>query len=255
MEKTAIIKYVKVCVDVATKSKGSIGEWEVCFVRYYISDLHFYHSKLNDAMDCRGFESGEAMNEYMIEQWNSRVRHGDEVVILGDLCLTKSAAEANEIVSRLNGRKCLIIGNHDKYLERRGFDKSAFVWTEYYHELNDNKRKVILSHYPIMCYNGQYHHDAEGAATTYMLYGHVHNTFDEFLVDSYLKEMGRYRRTLRGYEGQVPIPCHMINCFCMFSDYVPLTLDEWIVVDRERREKISAGDYEFSLSEKDGETE
>ncbi len=29
----------------------------------------------------------------------------------------------------------------------------------------------------------------------------------------------------------------MINCFCMFSDYIPLTLDEWIQVDRERREK------------------
>lgn len=27
----------------------------------------------------------------------------------------------------------------------------------------------------------------------------------------------------------------MINCFCMFSDYVPLTLDEWIEVDRKRR--------------------
>mgnify|MGYP006967377812 CR=1 FL=1 len=24
------------------------------------------------------------------------------------------------------------------------------------------------------------------------------------------------------------IPCNMINCFCMYSDYVPLTLDEWI---------------------------
>lgn len=32
------------------------------------------------------------------------------------------------------------------------------------------------------------------------------------------------------------IPCHMINCFCMFSDYQPLTLDEWIENDRRRRE-------------------
>ena len=34
------------------------------------------------------------------------------------------------------------------------------------------------------------------------------------------------------------IPCHMINCFCMFSDYEPLTLDEWIENDRCRREKL-----------------
>jgi len=27
----------------------------------------------------------------------------------------------------------------------------------------------------------------------------------------------------------------MINCFCMFSDYTPLTLDEWIKTDEKRR--------------------
>ena len=53
-------------------------------MRFYIADLHFCHSNLNQHMDRRGFESGEAMNEYMIKQWNSRVRPGDEVVILGD---------------------------------------------------------------------------------------------------------------------------------------------------------------------------
>ena len=42
----------------------------------------------------------------------------------------------------------------------------------------------------------------------------------------------------------------MINCFCMFSDYVPLTLDEWIQVDRERREKMeTAGDRCFRAEE------
>ena len=31
------------------------------------------------------------------------------------------------------------------------------------------------------------------------------------------------------------IPCNMINCFCMYSDYTPLTLDEWIACDERRR--------------------
>lgn len=35
-------------------------------MRYYIADLHFCHENLNTRMDCRGFESGEAMNEYMM---------------------------------------------------------------------------------------------------------------------------------------------------------------------------------------------
>lgn len=34
-----------------------------------------------------------------------------------------------------------------------------------------------------------------------------------------------------------PIPCNMINGFCMFSDYIPLTLDDWIRLDKERRER------------------
>ena len=29
----------------------------------------------------------------------------------------------------------------------------------------------------------------------------------------------------------------MINCFCMYSDYTPLTLEEWIECDKERRNK------------------
>jgi hypothetical protein len=30
----------------------------------------------------------------------------------------------------------------------------------------------------------------------------------------------------------------MINCFCMYSDYVPLTLDEWIALDEKRRKEM-----------------
>ena len=41
-------------------------------MRFYIADLHFNHGTLNDQMDNRGFESVEAMNEYMISRWNSR---------------------------------------------------------------------------------------------------------------------------------------------------------------------------------------
>ena len=54
-------------------------------MRYYIADCHFYHSAMNERMDKRGFKTVEEMNEYMIQQWNGRVRKNDEIVILGDL--------------------------------------------------------------------------------------------------------------------------------------------------------------------------
>ncbi len=217
-------------------------------MRYYIADLHFCHSNLNERMDRRGFESGEAMNEYMISKWNSRVRKQDEVVILGDFCLSKDINEVNTLLGRLHGKKYLIIGNHDEFLNNQAFDRQAFKWIEHYKELNDNKRKIILSHYPIMCYNGQYRRSKEGEPKAYMLYGHVHNTFDEYLVNEYTKRIAQYKRPVRDSSEMVSIPCQMINCFCMFSDYVPLTLDEWILLDKKRRAKISLSDYDYAFT-------
>lgn len=203
-------------------------------MRYYISDLHFFHESLNDRMDCRGFESGMAMNQYMISQWNKKVRRNDEVVILGDFSFGK-AEETNWVLNQLKGKLYLIEGNHDRYLADRAFRADRFEWVKPYAELHDNGRKVILSHYPIFCYNGQYRVDGEGKAKSYMLYGHVHNTVDEGLVNRFVQETRQTSRYIYGFEEPQQIPCHMINCFCMFSDYVPLTLDEWIAVDEKRR--------------------
>ena len=111
------------------------------------------------------------------------MRRRDEVVILGDFCMSKDGAAVNALLNRLMGRKCLIAGNYDRYLRNRCFDRSAFEWIENYRELNDTRRKIILSHYPIMCYNGQYRRNGEGEPKVYMLYGHVHNTFDEYIVN------------------------------------------------------------------------
>lgn len=215
-------------------------------MRYYISDLHFFHSNLNDRMDKRGFASGEAMNEHMIRQWNDRVHKNDEVVILGDLSVGK-AEETNEIIQRLKGKLYLITGNHDRFLQKKEFDASRFVWIKPYGEIHDNNRRVILSHYPVFCYNGQYLRDKKGNPRTYMLYGHVHNTYDEFLINQFIQRTRSSVRKVRGREEPVAIPCNMINCFCMFSDYVPLTLDEWIELDKKRRSLMREEDFGDAL--------
>lgn len=208
-------------------------------MRYYIADLHFHHDSLNQNMDCRGFENGEAMNEYMIQRWNSKVRPQDEVVILGDFSISANGEEVNKVLRRLQGKKYLVKGNHDRYLDSRRFDSSLFLWIEDYKEMHDNKRKVVLSHYPMLCYNGQYRRNAKGESETYMLYGHVHDTLDEKLIHSFQKQIRECKRMVLGAEEPLPIPCQMINCFCMFSDYTPLSLDEWIEADRQRRSRLS----------------
>ena len=76
----------------------------------------------------------------------------------------------------------VVCGNHDRFVNNKEMNPDRFKWIKHYAELSDNRRKVVLCHYPIMCYNGQYRRDSEGIPVAYMLYGHVHNTFDEYLV-------------------------------------------------------------------------
>ncbi len=206
-------------------------------MRFYISDLHFYHESLLTKMDKRGFADLEEMHEYMIGRWNRKVRANDDVVILGDVSMERGKL-TSAILSKLNGRLFLVKGNHDNYLNDRLFDQSRFEWIKDYAELNDNKRKIILSHYPVFCYNGQYRRNKDGEPKTYMLYGHVHNTQDEVLVNRFICQTRQMTHRNPGDDTEQFIPCQMINCFCMFSDYTPLTLEEWIEVDRERREHM-----------------
>lgn len=202
-------------------------------MRYYIADPHFFHAALNTKMDRRGFENAEQMNQYMLDKWNQKVRKNDEVIILGDLSWGK-AEETNELIEKLNGRLYLIQGNHDRFLKNNNFNVNRFVWIKQYEELQDNKRKVILCHYPIMCYNGQYRVDENGNPKVYMLYGHVHDTQDQRLLEHF-QEITRNTDTVSPDGVTRRIPSNMINCFCMYSDYTPLTLDEWIECDRKRR--------------------
>ena len=202
-------------------------------MRYYIADLHFFHADLNGHMDKRGFGSVEEMNDVMVEKWNGKVRRNDDVVIIGDLSWG-NAEQTNSLLSRLNGRLYLIKGNHDRVLDSRNMDISRFGWIKPYEELSDKKRKVVLCHYPIMCYNGQYRLDENGRPRTYMLYGHVHDTQDQRLLEQF-QEITRQTVATDAQGISRNIPCNMINCFYMYSDYKPLSLDEWIDLDMQRR--------------------
>lgn len=206
--------------------------------KLYISDLHFYHMNLNHQMDMRGFEDDIKMNEYMIGQWQDHVNDKDEVYLLGDFSVGRGKM-TNDILRQLPGKKFLLIGNHDHYLDDKEFDPSLFQWVKHYAEIKDRHRTVILSHYPIFCYNGQYKVNPDKTPKNYMLYGHVHDSFDERLVNEFIIKTRNSKRKSKYADKPENIPCNMINCFCMYSDYVPLTLDEWIELDEKRRKEIT----------------
>ena len=208
----------------------------------YIADCHFYHRRLNTEMDKRGFASVEEMNDHMIRQWNAKVMKNDTVYILGDLSLA-GGFQTSGILDCLNGKKHLIEGNHDsRYLGDKYFESHRLRSVKPYAEIRDKGRSVILSHYPVFCYKGQYRRDRQGRPLTYMLYGHVHNTQDEKLINRFIMETRNTKVMSRHSSEPESIPCQMINCFCMFSDYQPMTLDEWIEIDRKRRENMKSED-------------
>lgn len=205
-------------------------------MKLYIADPHFFGDKLNTELDKRGFSSAEEMNEYMIEKWNNKVRGGDIIIVLGDFFHTNEPKKVNSVLHKLKGKICLIEGNHDCiWMNKPGVDMDRFEWIKPYAEIDDHKSTVILSHYPTFCYNHQYQLKSDGSSQTYMLYGHVHNSHDERLVNTF-QEITRQTSITNNRTGKErSIPCNMINCFCMFSDYTPLPLKEWIKLDEKRR--------------------
>lgn len=52
----------------------------------------------------RPFETVEEMDEEYIKRWNTKVKKGDEIYILGDLSFYKGEG-TNKILKRLNGMK------------------------------------------------------------------------------------------------------------------------------------------------------
>lgn len=132
---------------------------------YFTSDLHFYHEKII-TMTGRPFSGAEEMNKALVENWNRRVEVSDEVYILGDVTM-KGAALAMAALGQLKGRKYLIRGNHDKFVDQPDFDRSLFQWVKDYHVLDCRGQRFVLFHYPIeewdQFFRGAYH-----------LHGHRH---------------------------------------------------------------------------------
>lgn len=66
-----------------------------------------------------------------------------------------------------------------------------------------------------------------------------HNTQDEKLINRFIQETRNTKVVSKYDQEPTSVPCQMINCFCMFSDYAPLTLDEWIACDERRRAEMN----------------
>lgn len=182
----------------------------------FISDLHFSHANCL-AFDNRPFKTIEEHDAEIIKRWNDTVDIDDDVYILGDISWANPTKTA-ELISRLNGNKHLIIGNHDRKLLKSKTVRGLFVEIADYKEIQlQGGKGIILSHYPIPCFNHHYY-------GWYHLYGHVHISFEWNMMQRVKYEM----------EALYDKECNMYNVGCMVSymNYTPRTLEEIIEGER-----------------------
>lgn len=127
---------------------------------FFIADTHFSEENII-RYENRPFASAETMNEALIANWNSCVGESDEVYVLGDFGAT---GQEKDILSKLNGIKYLVKGNHDtqtnEYYRNAGF-----------REVYDCP--IIIAGFWILSHEPLYVNENMPYAN---LFGHVHNS-------------------------------------------------------------------------------
>ena len=130
---------------------------------FLTSDTHFGHTGVcrftrNDGVTkLRPWTDPDEMDEEMVKRWNDTVRPNDKIYHLGDVVINRKSLK---IMSRLNGDKVLIRGNHDIFRD----DEYRLYFRELraYHVMNG----MILSHIPL-------HPESLGRFGT-NVHGHLH---------------------------------------------------------------------------------
>ena len=163
----------------------------------FIADLHLGH--VNMAVK-RGFASVEEHDAHIIAQWNSVVAKRDVTYILGDVTMEKKAPYA--LLDRLNGRKHVVMGNHDRRQDVAALLEhvdSVAGMVQY--------KGLILTHCPIHPMELDYRFPKN-------IHGHIHD--NQVMIEQF--EYGYKTNT---------IPDQRFICVsCERVDYVPRTLEE-----------------------------
>ena len=116
------------------------------------SDLHFGHRNIMNfcpVSRARYNNDLDYMNEQMVIEWNERVSPEDLVYILGDVAFMPGD-KAAQYMRRLNGRKILVEGNHDRKTLNDKHFRESFEEVHKYLWINYDGHKIIMSHYPFL---------------------------------------------------------------------------------------------------------
>ena len=112
---------------------------------WFWSDQHFGHDNVIGFCN-RPFKDKEEMKEALIANHNKLVKPEDLVIYVGDTFFYHSPEEMKEVLSRLNGRKILVRGNHDQ--KARQMMNVGFEICVETMEMFIAGERVLFSHYP-----------------------------------------------------------------------------------------------------------
>lgn len=153
--------------------------------KFYISDTHFGHAsvwekfKLSDGVTpLRNFQSTEEMDEHMIAQWNSVVGQYDTVYHLGDVVINQKHLHK---IARLNGKKKLIMGNHDIFGYKKYIDAGFYEICSYRVFVDE----FVCSHVPL-------HPDCISSRFVTNVHGHLHGNNIMWENNGTIKKDPRY---------------------------------------------------------------
>lgn len=194
-------------------------------MNYYISDLHFFcKSEVENGgknYDRRPYKTLDEMHEDMLQRWNKKITNGDTVYILGDIGRKDRDEGLISLMARLKGRKVLIRGNHDDLSDYRL--QQIFAEIRDYKKLSDSfegkSYKLILSHYPILMWDGQH-------KGTILLYGHTHATKEDAYFQKCVRNFFDDPLLFRKGEGEKRGMAINVGCMQPYMDYEPRTLKE-----------------------------
>jgi len=141
---------------------------------FFTSDTHFNHKNIME-YEKRDFNTVEDMNEYMIKCWNNVVKKQDRIYHMGDF----SFHDRSRIASRLNGKKFLLIGNHDNINNEV---LNLFEWIGTYKKIKINEQYIVLCHYPFKEWEMK-------QFGSWNLFGHCHGNL-QVPVDSFQLDVG-----------------------------------------------------------------
>ena len=187
---------------------------------FVCADLHILYKNIIK-YENRPYANTDEMDKALIKNWNSVVKADDKVFVLGDVAFT-SKAKTIELVRQLNGRKTLIMGNHDR-------GRSVKFWQDAGFEL--------VSPHPIV-YGGKYilsHEPFEKSSEDFFyIHGHVHSSeeYDDWnnraacvSIERLNYQPARFEDVISGkaykhrkrQRNELPIGNTHENCLCLRS--------------------------------------